>query len=155
MRLVRRIGAVCLAVWAAGMGERAYRRLCRRCTALTESLILLRRIRQEIAFLHTDREALLAKLCAEGLCPPPRTENGENSLPEPPEGLAAGEERCFFSCMRALGRTNAAQECEKLDYTIARMEEYSRQAEEERRRHGPLVRRLGWAAALALAVLFW
>ena len=49
----------------------------------------------------------------------------------PPKALSEAEQACFAECMSGLGRTSAEQECERLDYYIARFQEFLQQAQQQ------------------------
>ena len=71
-----------------------------------------------------------------------------------PERLSAAEHACFTECFRDLGRAEAAQECERLDYYTARFEDYLQQARRTAQRQAGLPHRLGLAGGMMLALLF-
>lgn len=108
------------------------------------------RIRQEVAFRRSDLQQLYAELCREGIL-----ESGARCLQEapPPEGLTREEQQCFRTCMSGLGRAEAQQECEQLDYYRARLQALQQTAEHAARRQAGLPRKLGLAAGMAMALL--
>ena len=110
----------------------------------------LERIRQEVAFRRSDLQQLYAELCREGIL-----ESGARCLQEapPPEGLTREEQQCFRTCMSGLGRAEAQQECEQLDYYRARLQALQQTAEHAARRQAGLPRKLGLAAGMAMALL--
>ena len=93
---------------------------------------------------------LYAELCREGIL-----ESGARCLQEapPPEGLTREEQQCFRTCMSGLGRAEAQQECEQLDYYRARLQALQQTAEHAARRQAGLPRKLGLAAGMAMALL--
>lgn len=107
------LGALLLPLcgWLAGDAIQA--RTVQHLAALQKCLALLERIRQEVAFRRADLQQLYAELCREGIL-----ESGARCLQEapPPEGLTREEQQCFRTCMSGLGRAEAQQECEQLDY---------------------------------------
>ena len=111
------LGALLLPLcgWLAGDAIQA--RTVQHLAALQKCLALLERIRQEVAFRRSDLQQLYAELCREGIL-----ESGARCLQEapPPEGLTREEQQCFRTCMSGLGRAEAQQECEQLDYYRAR-----------------------------------
>lgn len=55
--------------------------------------------------------------------------------------------------MSGLGRAEARQECEQLDYYRARLQALQQTAEHDARRQAGLPRKLGLAAGMAMALL--
>ena len=119
--------------------------------ALRRTIELFCRIRQEIAFRRTDLGTLCGKLKSEGKLP--RDVASLQSLKFLP-GMTEEEAACFTECMAALGRTQAEQECERLEYYIARFEEWQVQAQQAARTQAGLPHRLGFAAGAVLALVF-
>lgn len=144
------LGALLLPLcgWLAGDAIQA--RTVQHLVALQKCLALLERIRQEVAFRRADLQQLYAELCREGIL-----ESGARCLQEapPPEGLTREEQQCFRTCMSGLGRAEARQECEQLDYYRARLQALQQTAEHAARRQAGLPRKLGLAAGMAMALL--
>ena len=144
------LGALLLPLcgWLAGDAIQA--RTVQHLAALQKCLALLERIRQEVAFRRSDLQQLYAELCREGIL-----ESGARCLQEapPPEGLTREEQQCFRTCMSGLGRAEAQQECEQLDYYRARLQALQQTAEHAARRQAGLPRKLGLAAGMAMALL--
>ena len=144
------LGALLLPLcgWLAGDAIQA--RTVQHLAALQKCLALLERIRQEVAFRRADLQQLYAELCREGIL-----ESGARCLQEapPPEGLTREEQQCFRTCMSGLGRAEARQECEQLDYYRARLQALQQTAEHAARRQAGLPRKLGLAAGMAMALL--
>lgn len=144
------LGALLLPLcgWLAGDAIQA--RTVQHLAALQKCLALLERIRQEVAFRRADLQQLYAELCREGIL-----ESGARCLQEapPPEGLTREEQQCFRTCMFGLGRAEAQQECEQLDYYRARLQALQQTAEHAARRQAGLPRKLGLAAGMAMALL--
>ena len=144
------LGALLLPLcgWLAGDAIQA--RAVQHLAALQKCLALLERIRQEVAFRRADLQQLYAELCREGIL-----ESGARCLQEapPPEGLTREEQQCFRTCMSGLGRAEAQQECEQLDYYRARLQALQQTAEHAARRQAGLPRKLGLAAGMAMALL--
>lgn len=144
------LGALLLPLcgWLAGDAIQA--RAVQHLAALQKCLALLERIRQEVAFRRADLQQLYAELCREGIL-----ESGARCLQEasPPEGLTREEQQCFRTCMSGLGRAEARQECEQLDYYRARLRALQQTAEHAARRQAGLPRKLGLAAGMAMALL--
>ncbi len=144
------LGALLLPLcgWLAGDAIQA--RTVQHLAALQKCLALLERIRQEVAFRRADLQQLYAELCREGIL-----ESGARCLQEapPPEGLTREEQQCFRTCMSGLGRAEAQQECEQLDYYRARLRALQQTAEHAARRQAGLPRKLGLAAGMAMALL--
>ena len=105
---------------------------------------------QHLAALQKCLALLYAELCREGIL-----ESGARCLQEapPPEGLTREERQCFRTCMSGLGRAEAQQECEQLDYYRARLQALQQTAEHAARRQAGLPRKLGLAAGMAMALL--
>ena len=101
-------------------------------------------------FRRANLQQLYAELCREGIL-----ESGARCLQEapPPEGLTREEQQCFRTCMSGLGRAEAQQECEQLDYYRARLQALQQTAEHAARRQAGLPRKLGLAAGMAMALL--
>lgn len=144
------LGALLLPLcgWLAGDAIQA--RTVQHLAALQRCLALLERIRQEVAFRRADLQQLYAELCREGIL-----ESGARCLQEapPPEGLTREEQQCFRTCMSGLGRAEAQQECEQLDYYRARLQALQQTAEHAARRQAGLPRKLGLATGMAMALL--
>ena len=120
---------------------------------LRHTVELLRRIRQEVAYRRPDMELLCRCLIQEELL--------EDMVPAeklqdlaPPESFRAEEKLCFKQCFSGLGQCEAAQECERLDYYIARFEAFLQQAQQEAAACAGLTCRLGLAAGAVLALIF-
>ena len=116
-------------------------------------ILLLQRIRQEVEFRRADLAQLSAALQQEGVlrqfC---MGETLQNLAP--PAELSAAERRCFAECMAGLGRAEAKQECERLEYYIVRFEEYLQLARQAQSREAALPCKLGFAAGAVLALAF-
>lgn len=143
------LGALLLPVWGWLMGAAVQARTAAHLAALRQTVQLLQRMGQEIAFRRVDLQQLYGQLCREGLVAP-----GSASLQAlpPPEALAPAEQQCFRECFSGLGYTEAAQECQRLDYYITRFQALLQQAEEAARRQAGLPCRLGLAAGAVLAL---
>lgn len=135
--------------WCAGAAGAA--KLTAHERALENTAALLRRIRQEIAYRRADLGGLCAALRAEGLIGPECA--ALCSLPAPPQ-LTKSEAECFAECVSALGRAGAEQECERLDYYIARFDAFLSAARLRAQSQTVLYRKLGLAAGAVAALLF-
>ena len=122
--------------------------------ALQKTIELLQRIRQEILYRRADLQSLYRQLCREGLLPKDPGTASLQQLPAP-ELLTCAERTCFTECFSGLGRTEAAQECERLAYYSARFAEYLQQAQRQAQMQAGLPHRLGLAGGLMLALFFW
>lgn len=122
--------------------------------ALRKTIELLQRIRQEILYRRTDLKELYRQLCREGILPQRSGIISLQQLPAP-ELLSRTERICFEECFSGLGRTEAAQECERLAYYEMRFTEYLRQAQCTAQTRAGLPHRLGLAGGLMLALFFW
>ena len=121
--------------------------------ALTRTIELLQRIRQEIEFRRADLQLLYGKLVREGVLDQPEAERPLQELP-PPEALSASERECFAECMTGIGRAGAAQECERLQYYIARFQTFQQKAQQTVQARAGLPHKLGLAAGAVLALVF-
>ena len=137
--------------WLAGDAVQA--KIALHLAALQRTIELLQRIRQEIQYRRADLQSLYRQLCREGLLA--QTPGGALQQLSAPEDLLAAERVCFTECFRGLGRAEAAQECERLDYYTARFEDYLQQARRAAQRQAGLPHRLGLAGGMMLALLFW
>ena len=120
---------------------------------LRHTVELLWRIRQEVAYRRPDMELLCRCLIQEELL--------EDMVPAeklqdlaPPESFRAEERLCIKQCFSGLGQCEAAQECERLDYYIARFEAFLQQVQQEAAACAGLSCRLGLAAGAVLALIF-
>jgi stage III sporulation protein AB len=120
---------------------------------------LLQRVRQEIAYRHYALDQLYRVLAAEGglacfmsLGVGEGSEASFQAL-QPPRSFFDEEKACFMECMAGLGRTEAQQECERLDYFLQRFARFRMQAEEAEQKAAALDRKLGFAAGAILALL--
>jgi stage III sporulation protein AB len=142
-------------------------------TELEQAERLLLRIRQEIEYRHRALDELYRELIREGIegdppcfaCfVPPEQRNPQNPQNKdaanasfhalrPPPSFSAEEKACFTECMAALGHTEARQECDRLDFFIARFAQFRLCAEEAERKAAALDRKLGFAGGAVLALL--
>ena len=120
--------------------------------ALQRTIELLQRIRQEIQYRRADLQSLYRQLCREDLVP--QIPGGTLQQLPAPERLSVAERACFAECFGGLGRTETAQECERLDYYTARFDDYLQQARRTAQRQAGLPHRLGLAGGMMLALLF-
>ena len=150
--LLRGFGLILLPLcgWLAGDAVQA--RTTLHLTALQHTIELLQRIRQEIQYRRADLQSLYRQLCREGLVP--QIPGGILQKLPAPEQLSAAERACFTECIGNLGRAEAAQECERLDYYTTRFEDYLQQARRTAQRQAGLPHRLGLAGGMMLALLF-
>ena len=83
---------------------------------LQRTVELLQRIRQEIAYRRLDLEQLQRCLVQEKLL----ESDAAPKLQEipAPERFDDAERLCFEQCFAGFGQSEAAQECERLDYTL-------------------------------------
>ena len=151
--LLRGLGLLLLPLcgWLAGDAVQAKTAL--HLVALQRTIALLQRIRQEIQYRRADLQSLYRQLCREGLLP--QAPGGTLQQLTAPWQLSAAERACFTECFGGLGRAEAAQECERLDYYTARFEDYLQQARRTAQRQAGLPHRLGLAGGMMLALLFW
>ena len=109
---------------------------------LQRTVELLQRIRQEIAYRRLDLEKLLESDAAPKL----------QEIPAP-ERFDDAERLCFEQCFAGLGQSEAAQECERLDYYSARFEAFLHQAQQKAASMQGLPCRLGLAAGAVAALI--
>lgn len=154
MRALRWAGALLLVLcgWCAGEAHR--RSVCAHGDDLRRTQALLQRIRQEIAYRHVELNRLYRQLCAEGFCRLPGKPAESFQQLAPPGTFSAEERACFTECMSGLGRTEAQQECERLDYYIQRFADFRQAAQKKEQEAAALDRRVGLAAGAMLALLF-
>ena len=152
--MLRVFGALLLPLCGWLTGDAFQQRTRERLCALEWSIRLLQRIRQEIAFRRADLTQLDAQLQREGLLETPAKPRALQAL-APPKVLSEAEQACFAECMSGLGRTSAEQECERLDYYIARFQEFLQQAQQQAHARAGLPHRLGLAAGMVLAISFF
>ena len=118
----------------------------------TEQHILqLQRIRQEIAYRRLDLEQLQRCLVQEKLL----ESDAAPKLQEipVPERFDDAERLCFEQCFAGFGQSEAAQECERLDYYSARFEAFLHQAQQKAASGQGLPCRLGLAAGAVAALI--
>ena len=149
---LRLLGAALLLGCGWCVGDAVQARADAHAGALRQVLRLLERVRQEIAYRRADLNLLYRRLVREGLVPG----GADASLQTlaPPAALAAAEAACLAECLAGLGHAAAAQECERLEYYIARFKSFLQQAEARAAAQAALSRRLGLAAGAVLALLF-
>ena len=70
-----------------------------------------------------------------------------------PERFDDAERLCFEQCFAGLGQSEAAQECERLDYYSARFEAFLHQAQQKAASGQGLPCRLGLAAGAVAALI--
>ena len=109
---------------------------------LQRTVELLQRIRQEIAYRRLDLEKLLESDEAQKL----------QEIPAP-ERFDDAERLCFEQCFAGFGQSEAAQECERLDYYSARFEAFLHQAQQKAASGQGLPCRLGLAAGAVAALI--
>ena len=95
---------------------------------------------------------LFQRLLRENLLPPDKGVQTLQQIQSPAE-LSAAEQQCFAECMAGLGKTEARQECERLDYYAARFQEYLQKAQQTAQRQANLPQKLGLAAGAVLALM--
>ena len=153
MKMLRILGGLLLLAggWLTGDAFQAKTR--QHLDTLHQTILLLGRIRQEIAYRRADLQQLCRQLYREGLLPEESAADTLQSLAPPPT-LTAEERRCFAECMAALGRSGAEQECQQLDYYLARFGTYLQQAQQKAVAQAGLPHKLGLAAGAVLALVF-
>ena len=108
---------------------------------LQRTVELLQRIRQEIAYRRLDLEQLQSDAA-------PKLQE----IPAP-ERFDDAERLCFEQCFAGFGQSEAAQECERLDYYSARFEAFLHQAQQKAASGQGLPCRLGLEAGAVAALI--
>lgn len=137
--------------WLAG--DAVSQKTDRHLETLLQTLSLFRRIRQEICYRRTDLQQLYRCLQQEGLVPGAKAGLLLQQLP-PPDALSPAEQATFTACISGLGRAEAEQECERLDFYIVRFQDYYQQARQAAQKQACLPQKLGLAAGAVLALAF-
>ncbi len=153
MRWLRYIGAVLLPLCGWLAGDACRQRSMTHVRELESTIVLLRRIRQEIVFRRTDLEKLFHILWEGGVL---NTFSEGASLHAllPPDSFSKEERQCFLECMQGLGRACAEQEAQRLEYYLARFISFREQAERSANAQAGLPHKLGVAAGAVLALVF-
>ena len=152
MMLFRICGALLflLCGWLAGDAVR--QKTDRHLRALEQTLLLFQRLRQEIYYRRTDLQQLYFCLQQEELVPAAEAGQCLQQLP-PPDALSQEEQRVFEECISGLGRAEADQECERMEYYIARFQDSLHQAQTAAQAQAGLPQKLGLAAGAVLALV--
>lgn len=124
---------------------------------LEEIVGLLMRLRQEIACRRTDLNCLYQILASEYPLGGPLKKSfcvgtSFQNL-QPPMLLEQEQAACFVECFSGLGRTDARQECARLDYYLQRFDVFLTRARQDEQLSLSLDRRLGLAAGALLGLL--
>lgn len=120
--------------------------------ALEGTILLFQRIRQEVHYRRTDLQQLYCCLQQEGLAPEAEAGRLLQQLP-PPEALFPAEQTAFAECISGLGRAEADQECERMDFYIARFQDSLQRARKKAQMQAGLPQKLGLAAGTVLALV--
>ncbi len=136
--------------WLAGDAVR--QKTDRHLRALEQTLLLFQRLRQEIYYRRTDLQQLYFCLQQEELVPAAEAGQRLQQLP-PPDALSQEEQRVFEECISGLGRAEADQECERMEYYIARFQDSLHQAQTAAQAQAGLPQKLGLAAGAVLALV--
>lgn len=136
--------------WLAGDAVR--QKTDRHLRALEQTLLLFQRLRQEIYYRRTDLQQLYFCLQQEELVPAAEAGQCLQQLP-PPDTLSQEEQRVFEECISGLGRAEADQECERMEYYIARFQDSLHQAQTAAQAQAGLPQKLGLAAGAVLALV--
>ena len=149
--MLRVFGALLLPLCGWLTGDAFQQRTRERLCALEWSIRLLQRIRQEIAYRRLDLEQLQRCLVQEKLL----ESDAAPKLQEipAPERFDDAERLCFEQCFAGFGQSEAAQECERLDYYSARFEAFLHQAQQKAASGQGLPCRLGFAAGAVAALI--
>lgn len=154
---LRWVAALLLTAGGFCAGDARRQRLTARRCALEEIIALLTRLRQEIGYRRADLGQLYRAL-ADGCGPDSALGCAMKQADSfggvaPPACLGQEEAACLTECFAALGRTDAGQECARLDYYLARFDDFLARAREEEARAASIDRRLGLAAGAVLGLL--
>ena len=151
MRFLHEAGLLLLPFCGWLAGDLVQSRRNERLDALQQTIALLQRIRQEIAYRRLDLEQLQRCLVQEKLL----ESDAAPKLQEipAPERFDDAERLCFEQCFAGLGQSEAAQECERLDYYSARFEAFLHQAQQKAASGQGLPCRLGLAAGAVAALI--
>ena len=136
--------------WLAGDAVR--QKTDRHLRALEQTLLLFQRLRQEIYYRRTDLQQLYFCLQQEELVPAAEAGQSLQQL-QPPDALSQEEQRVFEECISGLGRAEADQECERMEYYIARFQDSLHQAQTAAQAQAGLPQKLGLAAGAVLALV--
>ena len=136
--------------WLAGDAVR--QKTDRHLHALEQTILLFQRLRQEIHYRRTDLQQLYFCLQQERLVPAAEVGQCLQQLP-PPDALSQEEQRVFEECISGLGRAEADQECERMEYYIARFQDSLHQAQTAAQAQAGLPQKLGLAAGAVLALV--
>ena len=142
---------VCALFWLGCgwcVGDAVCTRTRRHLEALEQTILLLQRIRQEVGYRRADLSLLFRRLKQEGLI-----EGDSFQRVCPPLALSRQERACLLECFSGLGRTEAEQECRRLEFYQERFRVFLQQAQEQARPQLELCHKLGFAAGLAAAIL--
>ena len=150
MSTLRWAGALMLTICGWCAGDALAQKLQAEVDALEDTVHLLEDIREEIAFRRQDFGQLCARLTREGRL---RTQNGTMRAALPPPALGRREAEWFRECFAGLGRTEAEQECQRLEQYADKFRTALAQRRAEMQQRRALARKLGLAAGLALGVL--
>ena len=150
MSALRWAGALMLTFCGWCAGDALAQKLQAEVDALEDTVHLMEDIREEIAFRRQDLGRLCARLAREGRL---RTQSGTMQTALPPPALSRREAEWFRECFAGLGRTEAEQECQRLEQYTDKFRSALAQRRAEVQQRRALARKLGLAAGLALGVL--
>lgn len=154
MNLLRCAGVMLLPLcgWLAGSTVR--QKAMQHLAALEQTIALLQRIRQEIVFRRTDLTSLYNCLCREKAFLLD-ADAGSFQAAVPPQELAEPERCCLQECLQGLGRSEAAQEAQRLEYYISRFQSFLHDSQCKAQQQGTLPDKIGLSAGAVLALVFW
>ena len=150
MSTLRWAGALMLTFCGWCAGDALAQKLQAEVDALEDTVHLLEDIREEIAFRRQDLGRLCAHLTRKGRL---HTQSGTMQTALPPPALGRREAEWFRECFAGLGRTEAEQECQRLEQYTDKFRTALAQRRAEVQQQRALARKLGLAAGLALGVL--
>lgn len=154
MNFLRCAGVLLLPLCGWLAGNTARQKTMQHLAMLERTIVLLQRIRQEILFRRADLTGLYAHLCQEETF---LLQKGAGSFQTaaPPQELTEAERRCLQECLQGLGKTEAAQEVQRLEYYIDRFQTFLRDSQCRAQQQGTLPDKIGLSAGAVLALVFW
>lgn len=120
---------------------------------LEKTVLLLQRLKQEILFRRADLKQLYQTLCSEGILEK-QPEAGTFQETLPPTSFSSAEKACFRECMQSLGKTQAVQQAELLDFYQSRFESFLQKARTDTEKQASLPCQIGACAGAILALFF-
>ena len=153
MLSLRIAGALLLTLCGWACGRLLVQRAVLRRRALSQCVLLLERLSQEVRCRRMDFAALLPALRRDSaFCELALADCTSLGTLMPPECLSAEQKRCFAECFGGLGHAMSQQESARLEYYAARFRTCLAQAEEQEKNAQRLYPRLCLGAGAMLAI---